>query len=88
MSYHNFNGILVDEAEKESIVHDLGDTNKVSTFVVSANFSITTAISRKFCLGWGCRGATEMFAICFFFSGLKMIEGTHLMVISGGRALA
>ena len=29
-----------------------------------------------------------MFAICFFFSGIKMIEGTHLMVISGGRALA
>ncbi|XP_065071501.1 alpha-adducin-like [Rhopilema esculentum] len=29
VSYHNFNGILVDEAEKESIVHDLGDTNKV-----------------------------------------------------------
>ena len=29
VAYHNFNGILVDSAERESIIHDLGQTSKV-----------------------------------------------------------
>lgn len=30
MSYHDYNGIVIDEREKEELIRDLGPTNKVT----------------------------------------------------------
>jgi len=46
VSYHDYQGVLNDATERQSIVDDLGPTNKVPTFRVSLPSSLLTPRSR------------------------------------------